>query len=232
MIAREAMDLLRDDPAPALPVEYPESDGEPLGETDVHAQVTMALFHALLVRTKDRPDAYAAMDNFLYFEEGDPSACVSPDLYVVLGVEKKLRRTYKVWEEGRGPDLVIEVTSRKSRATDLGEKKGKYALLGVREYLLVDPLAEYLEPPLQGFRLGDQGYVRMAGEPRSELLGLILRWVDGSPRLVDAETGVPLPTPTEDHERAEILAGHSEREKARADVAEAELARLRALLTR
>ena len=32
------------------------------------------------------------------------------------------RRTFKVWQEGKGPDLVIEITSKKTRKEDLGEE--------------------------------------------------------------------------------------------------------------
>ena len=59
------------------------------------------------------------------------------------------RRTFKVWEECKCPDLVIEVTSRKTRTEDTEQKLELYRdVLKVREYFLFDPLEEYLEPSL------------------------------------------------------------------------------------
>jgi Uma2 family endonuclease len=62
-----------------------------------------------------------------------------------------------VWEEGKGPDVVIEVTSLKTRHQDETEKPAIYAKLGVQEYFLYDPLREYLDPPLQGYRRTEAG---------------------------------------------------------------------------
>ena len=83
---------------------------------------------------------------FLYYEEGDPRKVVCPDVFVTLNVPSNTkRRTFKVWEEGKGPDLVIEITSKKTRKEDLHKKFDLYRdVLGVREYFLFDPLEEYL----------------------------------------------------------------------------------------
>ena len=78
-----------------------------------------------------------------------------------------------------------------------------------------DPLGEYLDPPVQGMRLGTDGYVRMVGEPVSEKLGLVLRHTGSEMRLVERATGRVLPTMMEDHIRA-----------TQADAAEREVARL------
>ncbi len=199
-----------------LPVQYPESDGMPLAETDAHATQMAEIFHALRARYHDRPDVYVAMDNIIYYEEGEPKKWVSPDLYVVLGIPKRLRRVYKMWEEGRPPDVVFEVSSKGTKAEDLGSKQGLYAYLGVSEYFLVDPLGEYLDPPVQGMRLGADGYARMIGEPVSEKLGLVLRHTGSEMRLVERATGRVLPTMMEDHVRA-----------ARAEAAEREVALLK-----
>ena len=53
---------------------------------------------------------------FLYYQEGDPKKVVCPDVFVTLDVPRDThRRTFKVWQEGKGPDLVIEITSKKTR---------------------------------------------------------------------------------------------------------------------
>jgi len=58
--------------------------------------------------------------------------------------ESKLpkRRTYKLWEEGEVPSLVIEVTSNSTRREDTRDKKDLYERLGVKELILYDPLGE------------------------------------------------------------------------------------------
>src|SRR5579883_2923645 len=102
---------------------YPSSDGEPMGETDKHARLTMYLLMALELFFRNRPDAYVAGDNFLYWEQGNPKQVVSPDCYVVFGVEKRLRDTYLAWREGgKLPNVVIEVTSKKTKSVDTKKK--------------------------------------------------------------------------------------------------------------
>jgi hypothetical protein len=65
---------------------YPESDGKPMGETDVHIDALIYLREALRDHFRDDPQAYGAGDMLLYCEEGSPTACVAPDVFVVQGV--------------------------------------------------------------------------------------------------------------------------------------------------
>lgn len=100
-------------------------------------------------------------------------------------------------------------------------------LVGVTEYFLYDPLKEYLDPALQGFRLIDSDYVQIIpdvpGKLHSQVLGLDLRIVDDELRLFDPRTGRFLLTPTEAQEVARV-------EAAARRAAEAEAERLRAEL--
>ena len=205
-------------------VYYPESDGEPMAETDTHRDVMVYLIEALQDFFRDDPQVYVAGNLFVYYQEGDPAQVVAPDVFVVKGVPRRKRRTYKVWEEGKGPDVVIEVSSRKTRREDLGPKKGTYEMMGVQEYYLFDPLGEYLETPLVGYRLTDEGYRPLKQEPLvSEVLGLALQVEEGELRLYDPATGEKLLTPLEAQEARRQA-------EARAEAAEAELARLHAEL--
>ena len=141
-------------------VVYPRSDGQPMAETDIHATCMMYVTYALKgwLKRHGREDVYVASNNFLYYEQGNPRAVVSPDVYVVVGVPAHLRDTYLLWNEPKGPDFVLEVTSASTRRDDERRKREVYAALGVGEYFLYDPRAEYLAPPLQGFRLQDGEY--------------------------------------------------------------------------
>jgi len=224
-----------------LIIYYPESDGEPMAETDTHRKQMVYLIEALDDYFRDDPQVYVAGNLFLYYEEGDPRQVVAPDVFVVKGVPKGDRRTYKLWEEeDKGPQVVFEVSSRSTRKEDLGPKKGTYEMLGVREYFLFDPLGEYLEPPLVGYWLEEGGYRRAAGERLvSEVLGLELRVEGECLWLYAPETGEKLLSPLEAQaaRRAEAAArreaeARAEREAAARREAEEELARLRAEMAR
>jgi hypothetical protein len=80
----------------APPVHYPESDGKPMGETDVHIDALIYLREALRDYFRDDPQTYVARNMLLYHEEGNPAACVAPDVFVVQGVAKGERRTYRL----------------------------------------------------------------------------------------------------------------------------------------
>lgn len=139
------------------PIHYPESDGKLMAETDVHIDALIYLRETLKAYFTAEPRVYVAGNMLLYYEEGNPASCVAPDVFVVRGVTKQERCTYKIWEEEQPPTVVFEITSRSTRLEDLGMKRFLYAQLGVQEYFLYDPLGEYLRPSLQGFRLEDEG---------------------------------------------------------------------------
>jgi Uma2 family endonuclease len=210
-------------------MEYPESDGKPLGETDTHRREILAIIAMLEQFFAANADVYISGNLMLYYEEGNPSAVVSPDVFVVKGVPKKERRTYKLWEERQSPAVVFEITSRSTRLEDKGNKRELFAMLGVREYFLFDPLAEYLKPPLQGFVLEGNELVSMESEADGSLisqeLGLRI-YRDGSYlRLIELATGQPL------LRLAELDAARRAAED-RARAAEEEIERLRAELAR
>jgi len=220
------------------PIPYPESDGEPLGETDSHITVILHLLEALRYFFRQEKRIYVAANMLFYYEEGDPTAVKAPDVFVVKGVAKHQRRTYKLWEEKKAPCVVLEITSRQSRLEDQGTKRALYEMLGVREYFLFDPLDEYLSPRLQGLHLVGGSFKAMSasaqGTLRSKELGLILRPEGKQLRLVDPRKGQALPTLEEAAElaqaqfqRAKKESRRAAREAQRADAAEAELARLR-----
>ena len=154
-------------PSP-VPVEYPSSDGQPMAETSVHRECIVDTIGTARGLFAERPDVYVSGDMFVYYEEGNPRASVVPDVFVVVGaVKDELREggwrdTYKLWEEPKGPDFVLEVTSRSTRRQDQVRKRALYARLGVGEYFLYDPRGEYLAPPLQGMRLRGGEYERLA----------------------------------------------------------------------
>ena len=95
----------------ATEIEYPESDGRPMGETDLHRDWMIRLLDMLKYRYRGQR-VYVASDLLVYYQEGDPKRYVVPDEFVVLDCEPGRRRTFKIWEEGKVPNVVIEVTSK------------------------------------------------------------------------------------------------------------------------
>lgn len=211
-------------------VEYPESDGQPMAESDLHQEEMIYLKQALRNHFRDVPDVYVASNMFLYFKQGDPRSVVAPDLFVIKGVSKERRKKYLLWEEeGRVPCFVVEVTSASTRREDLLTKKACYERLGVEEYFLLDPLGEYLESRLVGYRLGQGRYLPIEpgedGSLESRTTGVLLLLEGTQLRMIDAATGRPLRRPEE-------WVAAQEAEEARRQAAEEEVARLRQELER
>jgi len=188
-------------PLPEAEIYYPESDGEPMGETDIHVDEIATILKMLKIRYLAAPDVHVAGNSFIYYEEGDPTARFSPDCYVVFGVPKRLRRTYKLWIEKRAPVFVMEISSRKTWLEDFGNKKALCAYLGIAEYFLYDPENDYLKPPLQGFRLKGALYESIEPEADgslfSETLGLRFHLENDLIQLTDAASGERLLRPEE-----------------------------------
>lgn len=176
-------------------IEYPTSDGQPMAETPQHMQVMVDLIFGLKRRYREVSDVWVAGNLFFFYEKGNPKARVAPDVLLAQGVRKWDRPNYKVWEDGP-PAFIVEVTSRKTQKKDQQVKKPLYQRLGVKEFVLFDPFAEYLRPPLQGFRLLRGRYqpipLEADGSLRSRTTGLWLRREGQRLRLVDVKTGEPL----------------------------------------
>jgi Uma2 family endonuclease len=202
-------------------VEYPTSDGKPMAETTVHRDAMMDLIRTLEHFYAGDPMVYVSGNMLMFYEEGNRRKHLAPDVFVTLGIPKRLRHNYLMWEEGKGPDLVIELTSKSTRREDQQKKRDLYRdTLHVREYFLFDPLAEYLKPPLQGYRLVNGEYLPIEpvnGRLPSDVTGLHLEAAGHSLRLYSLALGRWLPT------AAERLAEETTGRQA----AEAEVERLR-----
>jgi hypothetical protein len=127
---------------------------------------------------------------------------------VIQGMENRVeRRTYKLWVEKRVPSVIFEITSAETRRDDTVTKRALYARLGIPEYFLFDPLAEYLDPQLQGYRLAGQEYVPIVPEPdgifESLELGLKIQADDNSIRFYEAAMNRPIPNLIERDEQAD-----------------------------
>ncbi len=200
-------------PTDSADIIYPESDGKPMAETDLHIDEIIRMRHILKAYFAEKPNVYVSGNIMMYYKEGFPKESVSPDILVTFGIGKKRRRTYKVWEEGKPPDFVMEFSSKGTYRDDLNKKVDLYAKIGVSEYFLYDAERRYLPSYLMGFRLVDGEYIEI---PQSSDGGFFAETLNLTIHLQDETFGVYNPDTEEWLQSAEE----------RAEIAEAEVARL------
>jgi Uma2 family endonuclease len=202
------------------PIEYPSSDGKPMAETDLHRDWMITNIQRL-ERFYSGKRVYVSGNLLIYFEKGNPRKSVAPDTFVVKNCNPGRREIFQTWKEGRTPNFILETTSKTTRGEDKGKKKTIYAQLNVGEYFLYDPRGDWLDPPLQGFRLVAGTYEPILPEADGSIISqeLGVRFVleDGDLAMFDMVSGERL---LSQRERAELA---EERTKA----LEEELARLR-----
>ena len=219
---------------PSAPTEiadlYPESDGKPMAETERHFKALVKNMGRIEGHLAPISDAYVHGDLMMYYEEGDPRKSISPDIFVAFGVGRKERRTYKIWEEGKPPDFVLEFASKSTYRWDLTRKVELYAAIGIREYCVYDVDRRYLPRVLMGFRLVGDEYVEILplenGGIFAETLGVEFHDLDDGLGIYDPVAEDWLKT------AAEAAQARAEDAEERAENAEAEVARLQAELER
>jgi Uma2 family endonuclease len=179
---------------------YPTSSKKPMPETDWHRDLMLILIEVLRAFFAGQR-VYVSGNLLIFYEEGNRRRHISPDVFVVRGVENYQRPNYLIWEEARGPEVVIELTSSTTHREDTNRKMALYRdTLRVREYFLFDPDGDYLDPPLQGYRLRQGTYQRIRavhGRLPSQVLGLHLEADGRNLRLWSPALGTWLPTPAE-----------------------------------
>ncbi|KAM3101611.1 Uma2 family endonuclease [Phormidesmis sp. 146-12] len=132
------------------------SDEPPL-ESELHLRQLLLLIRCLELWWDDRQDFYVFGNLTIYYSPRQLKSEFfrGPDVFVVLGTERKTRKSWVVWEEdGKYPNVIIELLSDSTAKVDRGLKKQIYQdTFRTPEYFWFDP--NTLE--FQGFRL-------MAGE--------------------------------------------------------------------
>ncbi len=158
--------------------EYPDWDRRTNAMPDHNRCVLEATIQTLQRHFAHEPTVYVSGDSPVYFRSKGRRSQVIPDVYVVRNVPSRMRSGYRVWEEGKTPDWVLELTSASSVREDAERKFALYeGVLAVPEYFLFDPGGDCLEPRLQGYRLRQGRYQRIAelkGRVPSQALGLQL----------------------------------------------------------
>ncbi|MBW3599015.1 MAG: Uma2 family endonuclease, partial [Planctomycetes bacterium] len=130
------------------------------------------------------------------------------------------------------PDVVFEVTSTSTKREDEHDKPVLYAAMGVKECFLYDPTADYLEPPLHGYRFGKGVPTPIRRDKRGALvsrcLGVSLRLEGSDLVMADQTTGERLLTQVE-FEQAQRKAAEEKQKSVEEQLraAQAEIAKLR-----
>ena len=138
--------LVRDDRLSGLgDLQY--SDGVPM-ESPWHRDAMMILIETAREALAPRA-AYVSGDQFIYFSKHQikKNDFRGPDFYLVVDVSTHERKYWASWEEnGRLPDVVVELTSESTEHIDRGEKFTIYdEIWGVQAYYLWDPVGFTLE---------------------------------------------------------------------------------------
>ncbi|MGP0063495.1 MAG: Uma2 family endonuclease [Isosphaeraceae bacterium] len=176
--------------------EYPTGDGKPMAETFIHGEIMFGVRQILQDHFAEDPMVYVAGNLMMYYVRNNLRRHTSPDVFFVRGIPNVERKCYFVWEEGKGPDVVFEISSKTTSKVDTGTKLLLYQnVLRVPEYFLFDPYEEYLSPSMQGYRLVNGIYVPIQpdhGWLFSQELGLRMGRHGRMLRFYNPATGQPL----------------------------------------
>ena len=159
--------------------ELPSDDGVPM-ETERHKKQMDLLIYTLEPRLRQQGSGYVNGNMFIYYSSQQKryQDFKGPDVFVVLDVPTKERKSWVVWEEGKTPDVVIELLSESTAKFDKTDKKILYQdRLKVAEYFWFDP---FNPNDWAGFKLSDGYYESLPVENErlvSQRLELALvRW--------------------------------------------------------
>jgi Uma2 family endonuclease len=221
--------------------DLPHSDDEVM-ETARHGMQINILMETIRPWLETHPDSgYTAGDMFVYYSPNQVKNqdFKGPDFYAALGVSNRERKSWVCWQEGKPPDIVIELLSESTASFDKNQKKQVYQdRLKVPEYVWYDP---WNPSDWAGFRLQGGVFVNTSINPQGQMyiraLDLFLvRW-QGRYGGVDTvwlrwalPNGTLLPTPEELAMRAQAEAqqAQAEAQQAQAEAQQAQVDRAQA----
>ena len=101
---------------------YPDSDGLPMAQNDHEHRTICHAAEALWDHFRDRPDMHVRGHMFICYGPWPEMKRVVPDILVVRGIEEVSRRSDKLWDVGKSPDLVLEIASPSTEKRDRVDK--------------------------------------------------------------------------------------------------------------
>jgi len=125
--------------APAAPL-FPCSDGKLMADNSRQLQWIVLLYINLCWLFRGRQDVAVHGNMIWYVEQGDPSECQAPDVFVVFGRPPGERESYLQWQEDNVPlTVVFEIISPANTLAEMRKKQEFYDHYGVEEYYEYDP---------------------------------------------------------------------------------------------
>lgn len=193
------------------------SDEPPL-ETYLHLRQLILLLTCLDWHWQVRQDYFAAGNLTVYYspKQRKSEDFRGPDFFVVLNTERRPRKSWVVWEEdGKYPNVIIELLSDSTAGTDRGLKKQIYQdSFRTPDYFWYDPNSE----EFQGFHLVDGQYEALEPDERgwlwSQQLQLFLGVEEGQLRFFTPEGELVL-SPTEAAQAAQQQAEAAQQQNAK-----------------
>jgi Uma2 family endonuclease len=168
-------------------------DGEPM-ESNRHRIAMNVLIRSLQQAFADRNDFFAGGNMFIYYSstQARNRDFKGPDFFAVLDVDAtKERQGWVVWEEeGRYPDVIVELMSPSTAREDTTTKKNIYErVFRTPDYFVFDPFDPH---SLQGWHLdASQHYQSLVANEQNwlwcETLGFWLGTWQGT---IDRETAI------------------------------------------
>jgi Uma2 family endonuclease len=225
-------------------LDLPSEDGIPM-ETNWHRSAMNLLIDSVHALWHDRNDYFAGGNMFIYFslEQVRRKQYRGPDFFVVNHVDgTRDRDSWIVWkEDGRYPDVIVELASPSTIEHDLTVKKDLYEqTFHTTDYFCYNPATRHL----LGWHLANTQYEQLKPNAQGWLWSQQLNvWVGlwegefqriraGWPRLYTAEGQLVLTLAEAEAQRAEAEAQRAEAEAQRAEAeaqrAEAEAQRAEA----
>jgi Uma2 family endonuclease len=188
---------------PPMPPSDLWSDEPPL-ETYRHLAQIVLLLTCLEWLWQDRTDFFAAANLTIYYNlrQLKNKDFRGPDFFVVLGTERRERKSWVIWDEdGKYPNVILEILSDSTAAIDRGLKKQLYQdTFRTPEYFWFDPYSF----EFAGFHLIDNRYEAIPSSEQgwlwSQQLELFLGVYNEKLRLFKANGELVL-TPTEEAEQ-------------------------------
>lgn len=200
---------------------------EPEMESSLHYAQLALLVACLEWFWRDRTDFFIGANLTIYFsrQQLKNRDFRGPDFFLIKGTEKRPRRSWVVWEEdGRYPDLIIELLSPDTASVDKTLKKDLYQdRFRTQEYFWFSP--DTLE--FAGFRLMGRTYQPIPAQADgllwSESLDLYLGVHNQQLRYFEPN-GQLVPTPAEAAQQAQQQAQQAQQQLTEAEQRAAQLA--------
>ena len=190
----------------------PEREPEDMTSFD-HLTLNGSAHH--LVQHLGNPETtLVAGERYITREPGTPAeGRMAPDLLVAFDADLEAYRDsngYVISEQGKPPDLVVEIASRSTGQRDVEDKGPAYAALGIPEYWRFDETGDFHGTRLAGDRLAEGRYEPIPVETIEEgilqgyssVLDLLIRWDHGELGWHDPETGQHIATFQQERARA------------------------------